>query len=139
MRSLGENGKAPALRTFLVVVAISLLAGLTGPRGLADEPPSRTSVSIVVKDAKTGEPIANAQLTLQFRLRGDPAKLKRGRRISYNAKTNPQGRYKFTEVPKGTILLFVKADRHQTFGQEFEIEQDNQVIEVKLRTPQPLL
>jgi hypothetical protein len=50
-----------------------------------------------------------------------------------------QARYKFTNSPKGTILLMVIADHHQTFGKEFEVEQDNQVIEVKLKRPQPLL
>jgi hypothetical protein len=35
--------------------------------------------------------------------------------------------------------LIVTAERHQSFGQDFELEQDNQVIEVKLKKPQPLL
>jgi hypothetical protein len=35
--------------------------------------------------------------------------------------------------------LVVTAERHQSFGKEIEVEEDNQVIEVKLKKPQPLL
>ena len=58
---------------------------------------------------------------------------------TYSAKTNVQGRYTFTNIPKGSIHLFVTADNHQSYGKELELEQDNQLIEVKLRRPQPIL
>jgi hypothetical protein len=35
--------------------------------------------------------------------------------------------------------LFVTAERHQSFGKEIELEQDNQTIEVKLKKPQAQL
>lgn len=95
-----------------------------------------TSVTVMVKDTASDQPLANAHLTLRFR---EPRKRNRDKTLSYSAKTNPQGRYKFTHIPKGTIHLIVTAERHQSFGQDFELEQDNQVIEVKLKKPQPLL
>jgi len=96
-----------------------------------------TSVHVLVKDAETGQPIHQAHLTLQFRKPG--GKLKLSKMISYSAKTNSQGRCRFTNIPKGTIRLMVTAERHQSFGKEVELEQDNQLIEVNLRKPQPLL
>jgi hypothetical protein len=99
--------------------------------------PERTSVRVLVKDAVNDQPIANARLTLRFREPG--SKLRRSKVLSFSAKTNAQGRYKFTNIPKGTIHLIVTAERQQTFGQDFELEQDNQLIEVKLKMPQPLL
>jgi hypothetical protein len=105
----------------------------------AEKPPERTSVHAVVTEADTGKPINQARLTLRFREPGSKTKLKLPKMISYSAKTNSQGRYKFTDIPKGTILLLVTADRHQSFGKEIELEEDNQVVEVKLRKPQPLL
>ena len=95
-----------------------------------------TGVTVSVKDAASDQPLANAHLTLVF---SEPRKLKRDKKLSYSAKTNPQGRYKFVHIPKGTIRLIVTAERHQSFGQDFELEQDNQVIEVRLKKPQPLL
>jgi len=101
--------------------------------------PERTSVNVLVKDTASDQPIANARLTLRFREPGGKAGFRRDKTLSFTAKTNPQGRYKFTNIPKGTIHLIVTAERHQTFGRDFELEQDNQLIEVKLKKPQPLL
>jgi hypothetical protein len=120
-------------RIWIFVGAATLLfCGASKP---AQQPPiPQFSVTVVVKDAEGGDPISQARLTLTFR---QPGKLHRT--VSYGAKTNPQGRYRFTNIPKGTVHLFVTADHHQSFGKEIELEEDNQVIEVKLKKPQPLL
>ncbi len=99
----------------------------------------RTNVHVVVKDAETSQPINQARLTLQFREPGSKIKLKRSKFLSYSAKTNSQGRYRFTNIPKGTVRLIVTVEQHQTFSKEFEVEKDNQVLEVNLKKPQPLL
>ena len=120
-------------RTWVFVGAAILLFCVVFKPATPDSKPE-TSLTIVVKEADTGDPISQARLTLTFQqLCG------RHRTISYGAKTNPQGRYRFTNIPKGTVHLFVTADRHQSFGKEVEVEEDNQVIEVKLKRPQPLL
>jgi hypothetical protein len=97
------------------------------------QPIPEVSLIVVVKEAETGDPISQARLTLTFQ----QGKLHRS--ISYSAKTSAQGRYRFTNIPKGTVRLLVTAERHQSFGKEIEVEEDNQVIEVKLKKPQPLL
>ena len=99
----------------------------------------RIDLTVVVTDAETGRPINQARLTLEFTEPGDPSKLKRSKKLSYSAKTNVQGHYKFPSLPKGTIRLIVTAERHQTFSKEFELEKENEAIEVKLKKPQPLL
>ena len=121
------------LRTWVLILATVLLS--CGVSEAAQQPPiPRFSVSVVVKEAESGDPINQARLTLTFQ---QPGKLHRT--VSYGAKTNPQGRYRFTNIPKGTVRLFVTADRHQSYGKELELEEDDQVIEVKLKKPQPLL
>ncbi len=100
---------------------------------------AHTSLNIMVKDAETDQPINQARLTLQFREPASMKKLKVSKMYSYSAKTNSQGRCKFSNIPKGTIRLVVTAEQHQTFGKEMELERDNQLIEVKLKKPQPLL
>jgi hypothetical protein len=116
----------------LVGAAILLLCQVSEPA--QQQPIPEFSVTIVVKEADSGDAISQARLTLTFR---QPGKLHRT--VSYGAKTNAQGRYRFTNIPKGTVRLFVTADRHQSYGKEIELEEDNQVIEVKLKKPQPLL
>ena len=98
-----------------------------------------TNVSVEVKDAETDQPIYQARLTLQFREPGSKAHLKRSKMLAYSAKTNAQGRYRFVDIPKGTVRLIVTSEHHQAYSKEFEVNTDNQVLEVKLKKPQPLL
>jgi hypothetical protein len=133
---LGYGGRKELIAGLMLAVSI-LLVGL-GSSAWADSR-DRTNVIVVVKEAENDEPIYQARLTLQFREAGSKLKLKRGKRYSFTAKTNAQGRYKFVDIPKGTIRLTVTADRHQSYGEELELVEDDQVIEVKLRKPQPLL
>ena len=125
-------------RRAILTVAV-MCAGLWLATDVRAAEPELVAVNILVKDAGSDQPVSFARLTLQYQEAGSKIKLKRGKTISLNAKTNLQGRYKFVNIPKGTIRLMVIADQRQTYGQEIEVEQDNQLIEVKLRKPQPLL
>ena len=120
-------------RTWVFVgAAILLFCGVCKPA--QQQPIPEVSLTVVVIEAETGDPVSQARLTLTFKQQG-----RLHRSISYSAKTNAQGRYRFTNIPKGTVHLFVTAERHQSFGKEIEVEEDNQVIEVRLKKPQPLL
>jgi hypothetical protein len=96
-----------------------------------------TTVRIQVNDAKTGDPIFQAHLTLRYRVSG--AFMRRTKIISYTAKTDKNGKSQFPVVPMGAITLMVTAPDHNTFGKEFEITKDNQLIEVKLQKPHEVL
>lgn len=129
-------------RFFLAGLVCALLcAGLIRPARAQNQNPdnSPTNLIVEVKDSETSEPISQARLTLEFARPGGRARFGVPKKLAYSAKTNAQGRYKFTNINKGTIHLLVTADRHQSFGKEYELEHDNQVIEVKLKKPQPLL
>lgn len=118
------------------VSCAGLLALVVVP-ALAQEPPvERTSITVEVKEADSGQPVANAHLTLQF---VEPRQYRRGKPTAYTAKTNPQGRCKFQYIPKGKIRLIVTSENHQSFGKNLDLTEDNQVFEVKLKKPQPLL
>src|SRR5215472_14851470 len=90
------------------------LAALPGPARAASE--GRTAVNVLVTDAETGQPINQARLTLQFREPGSVPKMKRPKWLSFSAKTNAQGRYKFLDIPRGTVHLIVTSERHETYG-----------------------
>jgi hypothetical protein len=100
-------------------------------------PVGRLSLTVAVTYAETGKPINQARLTLQFREPG--SNLKRSKMLSYSAKTNAEGRYKFVDIPEGTVLLIVTDERHQSFGKEFDVNKGNPLLEVKLKPPQPQL
>jgi hypothetical protein len=127
---LGSSGLKSRIWIFTGAASL-VICGLCQP---AQQPPTpEFSFNVVVKEAETGDAISQARLTLTF----NSGKLHR--QVSYGAKTNAQGRYRFTNIPKGTMHLFVTAEHHQSFGKEIELEEDNQEFEVKLKKPQPQL
>ena len=120
-------------------VGVIWAAGICCAGLLSAETGGPTSVHVLVKDAETGQPISQARLTLEFHEAGDLKKLKRPKFHSYSAKTNPQGRYRFPDIPRGSVRLVVTAERHQTFSKWFEVDKENPLFEVRLKKPQPLL
>jgi hypothetical protein len=124
------------LRNAGILLAGACVLALAAPSGraLAAERPTLT---IRVTDAGSGDPIFQARLTLEFYVPG--GFMKRSKWISYSAKTDKKGEYRFTTVPKGPIRLFVTAPDREAFGRKYKFEEDHQLIEVKLRKPQPVL
>jgi hypothetical protein len=149
MKSISENlsdrSKFPMLgsrrhrlhRWLWLGAACVFVVGFQPSAKAADS--DRSTIHIEVKDSETGQPINQARLTLLFREPGSKFKLKRSKPISYSAKTNAQGKYRFTDIPIGTVRLMVTSEGHESFGKDIEIEKDGQVVEVKLKKPQPLL
>jgi len=114
--------------------ALAGLALLFPSHAIARRQPPVTNLTVLVIEQSSHKPIFQAHLTLQFR---DP-KSRLGKVISYSAKTNLQGEYKFNFIPKEAVFLIVTAPNHQTLGKRFQVAQDNQLIQVELRRPQPL-
>lgn len=138
-----SSHSARPIVAILMGAGILLVAGLV--RSTHAQNPNQTkesgigSLIVEVRESESGEPVSQARLTLQFEEPGNPSKVKFPKKFSYSAKTNAQGRYKFTNINKGTIHLYVTMERHQSFGKELQFDTDNQVFEVKLKKPQPLL
>jgi len=116
-----------------IFVGTATLLSWSVSKAWQQQPIPEYSFNVTVKEAETGKVISQARLTLTFK----SGKLHRT--VSYGAKTNAEGQYRFTNIPKGTIKLFVTAERHQSFGKEIDLEEDNQSIEVTLKKPQPQL
>jgi hypothetical protein len=116
------------------------LVGLAGGRALRADSPNLITVSVVVTDSQTGQPVNQAHLTLIFQTPKDPNNaLKRSKMISYTSKTDAQGRCRFVNIPEGSVKLMVTEERHQAFGQAFDVNKDHSTLEVRIKPPQPLL
>lgn len=127
--------RAKAVLSVAATMGLLLVLGLSP--SLAADSPERINLTVTVTDAQTGKPVNQAHLTLQFREPG--GKLKRSKTLSYAAKTNAEGRYKFVDIPEGTVLLIVTEEHHQAFGKQFDVSKQNPLLEVKLKPPQPVL
>ncbi len=131
------------LRIALTLEVLALAAGLlslAGGAALHADSPNLVTVNVVVTDSQTGRPVNQAHLTLIFQSPRDPNNaFKRAKTISYTGKTDAEGRCRFVYIPEGSVKLMATEDRHQAFGQTFEVDKDHSTLEVKMKPPQPLL
>jgi hypothetical protein len=85
---------------------------------------------------QVGHPIDNASVVVKFV--DGRSKVKFGVKIrkEWDLKTSQEGVIKIPPLPKGSILIQVRADHYQTFGQTFNVQDDEKLVEIKLNAPQ---
>jgi uncharacterized GH25 family protein len=84
-----------------------------------------------------GKPVERASVVVRFVEGRSIAKFGKKVRTSWETRTNTEGVAKVPPLPQGKILIQVIAKGYQTFGQEFEVAEEEKTIEVKLNPPQP--
>jgi uncharacterized GH25 family protein len=117
------------MRGLLLLPALLLLL-LSGPAQAAD----LTKIKIVVM-TPSGKPIDRASVIVTF---GGRSIVKFGKlvRTSWEVRTSQEGSVDIPEMPKGKLRVQVIAKGYQTFGQTFDVDEDQRTIEVKLNLPQ---
>ena len=65
--------------------------------------------------------------------------VKLGKKImtSYQLKTNQEGVAMIPPIPQGKIQIQIIAKGLQTFGQIFDVAEEEKTVEIKLKDPQP--
>ena len=101
---------------------------------LADD--SMTRLRIEVKTLG-GNPVERASVVVKF-IEGR-SKAKHGKKIvtTWERKTNQEGWAKIPPIPQGKIQVQVIAKGFQTFGQVYDINEEERTVEIKLNPPQP--
>lgn len=112
------------LLMLLVCAGISVQAGDT------------TKLRIVVTN-QSGKPVDNASVVVKFVSGRSKAKFGAKVRTEWDMRTSQEGIAKMPSMPQGKILVQIIAKNYQTFGQTFDVEQDEKTIEIKLNPPQP--
>lgn len=115
------------MRTLLLALVVSgVLVGM----GLAEDEPTAALNFVVVRDYN-GKPVRNAAVVMH------PVDKKgRQERGGLELKTDGEGKTSFDGVPYGTLRVQVLAHGFQTFGQDYEINQPEMQITIKLKRPQ---
>lgn len=110
---------------FLLVLAFPLLAD--------DVPMTRLRVDV---QTLSGKPIDRASVVIKF-VEGRSA-IKLGKKIikNWEIRTNQEGIAKLPAIPQGKIKIQVIAKGYQTFGDIFEIDEEEKTVEIKLNPPQ---
>ncbi|HUK88371.1 MAG TPA: carboxypeptidase-like regulatory domain-containing protein [Terriglobales bacterium] len=118
-------------RRLLLLVLAAALGALAGAAG-KDKP--NATVKITVLKDENGKPVANAHVVLH------PVDKKgQQERGGVELKTNQDGECSYTGVPYGRLRVQVIAHGRQTFGEDYEINQPEHDVVIKLKLPQDQL
>jgi hypothetical protein len=82
---------------------------------------------------KNDKPIPEASVYVRFNESG--GFLHHDKLAELDLKTNQDGTAKVPEIPQGRIMIQVIATGWHTYGQWYDIAQDEQLIEIKLDPP----
>lgn len=86
-------------------------------------------VTVTVVRESNGKPVKNAEIVLHPVVDG------KQKEEGLELKTHDDGKAESTGIPYGTIRLQVIAQGFRTYGQDYEIDQPNQAITIKLQKP----
>jgi hypothetical protein len=103
-----------------IVLLVALAAVAEGKFG---------DVTIRVVKEETGKPVRNATVVLH------PLSSKGKEEGNINLKTDSEGKTSFNNLPYGKLRVQVIAPGRKTFGEDYEIAQASQDINIKLKPP----
>ena|ERR1700733_2138840 len=115
-----------------LILSIALLVPVTFPLLGAD----MTTLTISVK-SPGGKPVENASVIVKFVKGRSKTKFGKKIRTEWELRSNQEGLAKIPPIPQGTILIQIIAKDYQTFGQNFDVDEEAKTIEIKLNPPQP--
>ncbi len=82
-----------------------------------------------------GRPLDRASVIVKFLASTSKVNIKRTR-TSWETKTDQEGYSRIPSIPQGKIQIQIIAEGYQTFGQLFDIAEDEKTIEIRLNPPQ---
>jgi len=94
-----------------------------------------TKINIVVK-SQTGKPVDRASVVVRFIQGHSIVKLGKAVRTTYELRTNQEGEASIPSIPQGKIRIQIIAKGYQTFGQDFDISEDEKTVNVTMNPPQ---
>jgi hypothetical protein len=100
-------------------------------------PTPMTKLSIVVK-TQGGHPIVGAGVKVHWSANKKHPAVRFGKAVNttFEMRTNQEGQANIPPIPQGDILIQVMAHGYQTFGQTFDVDEEQRTVEVTLNPPQ---
>jgi hypothetical protein len=116
--------------------AATMFAQEPSPKGKEEkksDQPQMVKLRIQVTAGDPGKPVDNASVYIRY---DEPGGLfHRNKQAELNFKTNQEGSVKVPEVPRGKVLIQVVAKGWHTFGKWYDIEGQDETIQIKLEKP----
>lgn len=109
------------------------LGALFALPAFADTPMTNLRVEVT---NDIGKPVDRASVVVRFMKGRSVSKL--GKKVikNWEMRTNSEGWVKIPPIPQGEILIQVIARNYQTFGDTFDVSEEERTIQVKLSPPQ---
>src|ERR1051325_5472414 len=112
------------MRRAALIVVVMFIAGLAAAADKTAE------LKFTVLKDETGKPVRNAAVVLHP-VEKDGKQGKGG----FELKTDPEGRASFPAAPYGKLRVQVLARGYQTFGEDYDINEPQHEIVIKLKKP----
>lgn len=110
----------------LVVLSALAVAALAAPM---------TKINIVVK-SREGKPVDRASVVVRFVEGHSVVKLGKAIRTTFELRTNQEGEAGIPSIPQGKIRIQVIAKGYQTFGDVYDIAEEEKTVNITLNPPQ---
>jgi hypothetical protein len=94
-----------------------------------------TKITIVLKD-QAGKPVDHGSVVVRFVQGHSVVKLGKAVRTTFELRSNQEGEARIPSIPQGKILVQVIAKGFQTFGQTFDIAEEEKTLDITLNPPQ---
>src|SRR5712691_4403784 len=88
-----------------------------------------TKINIVVK-SQGGHPVDRASVVVRFVQGHSVVKLGKAVRTTFELRTNQDGEARIPSIPQGKIRVQVIAKGYQTFGEIFDITEEEKTLEL---------
>jgi hypothetical protein len=95
-----------------------------------EQPMAKLKIEVT---GNTGKPVAEASVYVRFSESG--GLFHKDKLAEMNFKTNEDGTVKVPEVPQGKVLIQVVAKGWHTYGKWYDIEKEEETIQIKLEPP----
>jgi hypothetical protein len=94
-----------------------------------------TKINIVIK-SQAGKPVDRASVVVRFVEGHSIVKLGKAVRTTFELRTNQEGEANIPSIPQGKIRIQVIAKGYQTFGNTFDITEEEKTVNITLNPPQ---
>jgi hypothetical protein len=94
-----------------------------------------TKITVALKD-QAGKPVEHASVVVRFVQGHSVVKLGKAVRTTFELRSNQEGEARIPSIPQGQIRVQVIAKGYQTFGQIFDVTEEEKTIDITLNPPQ---
>jgi hypothetical protein len=121
-----------ACLALLLTISIRAQDKDTNSKGKSDADSKSVRLTIVVTGGEDKRPVDSASVYVRY---VEGRKLYKDKKIEMNLKTNMEGIVHAPEIPRGKVVIQVIAEGWKTYGENFDVNQPEQTINIALVRP----